>query len=897
MILSVARGTLGVRSFLGFPSELVYHGSAMWETLYGIMLAFPIVCWLFIPVYYRLHTNSVADVIQTLTMVIVSGAFIVQATVKAGGPAQVLTDNIEGGRLDFFKFTGDPTVRVDTASALIGQLFMSVSIYGCQQTFVQRYCSMSSEARVRRTLLSNVPAVAVLFSLSWVVGMTLYAVYKYCDPLMAGRISAPDEVLPFYVQDQFSFLPGMLGLFLGSLFNGALSFLVSNINSLATVTWEDFVSAAPPFKGISDKKQLTIIKIIAILYAILIMCLSLCVGMVGGVVEGSLLVTSATSGALLGVFLLAAMFPVANGKGAICGMIASHVITTWMAAGRLMYVNDKVEMLPLSVEKCPNETISVYHNALPVEVNQTMLITPLLQTINSTLHTPVDTQSTATFIMNLLDIKTSIRCQFNTRAMQLHVITWLFIRSCVLVRFAIAMRFGSNWVRQMAAATFLVRQTLNLAVTVYTPTVALHAVLGLPHWASAAALTVVAIVFNLLGGLAAAIRADVIQTLTMVIVSGAFIVQATVKAGGPAQVLTDNIEGGRLDFFKFTGDPTVRVDTASALIGQLFMSVSIYGCQQTFVQRYCSMSSEARVRRTLLSNVPAVAVLFSLSWVVGMTLYAVYKYCDPLMAGRISAPDEVLPFYVQDQFSFFPGMLGLFLGSLFNGALSFLVSNINSLATVTWEDFVSAAPPFKGISDKKQLTIIKIIAILYAFLIILNLYLRTFRLQKCPNETISVYHNALPVEVNQTMLITPLLQTINSTLHTPVDTQSTATFISETLMKMYSVSYMWYAVIGTLTCVFIGTVIGMITGTEEDAFDEKLLHPVIAKIARKLPGRDRKFTNDVNEKAKVEKDVSDKTEDTIIEDGKPDVLPVFTTSNSKIFENYERSSSPIRTRL
>ena len=116
----------------------------------------------------------------------------------------------------------DPTVRVDTLSALIGQLFMAVSIYGCQQTFVQRYCSMSSESRVKRTLLSNVPAVAILFSLSWVVGMGLYSVYRYCDPLKSGQIVAPDEVLPFYVQDQFSFLPGMLGLFLGSLFNGAL---------------------------------------------------------------------------------------------------------------------------------------------------------------------------------------------------------------------------------------------------------------------------------------------------------------------------------------------------------------------------------------------------------------------------------------------------------------------------------------------------------------------------------------------------------------------------------------------------------------------------------------------------------------------------------------------------
>lgn len=457
MILSVARGTLGVRSFLGFPSELVYYGSAMWETLYGMMLAFPLVCWIFIPVYYRLNTNSVyeylqmrfgsiwvrrmaaatfllrqtlnlavtvytptvalhavlalphwasaaaltvvaivfnllgglaaairADVIQTLTMVLVSGAFIIQSTVKAGGPEKVINDNIDGNRLEFFKFTMDPTVRVDTLSALIGQLFMSVSIYGCQQTFVQRYCSMSSESRVKRTLLSNVPAVAILFSLSWVVGMGLYSVYRYCDPLKSGQIVAPDEVLPFYVQDQFSFLPGMLGLFLGSLFNGALSFLVSNVNSLSTVTWEDFVSAAPAFKGISDRQQLTIIKIIGILYAIIIMSLSLCVGLVGGVVEGSLLVTSATSGALLGVFLLAAIFPMANGKGALWGMITSHVITTWMAAGRLMYVNDKVAMLPLSVEQCSNITQSVLTTkALPVEVNQTLAqFAPILQVLD-----------------------------------------------------------------------------------------------------------------------------------------------------------------------------------------------------------------------------------------------------------------------------------------------------------------------------------------------------------------------------------------------------------------------------------------------------------------------------------------------------------------------------------
>ncbi|RVE42526.1 hypothetical protein evm_012822 [Chilo suppressalis] len=332
-----------------------------------------------------------ADVIQTLTMVLVSMAFIIQATVKAGGPGKVIQDNIDGNRLQFFKFNWDPTVRVDTLSAIFGQMFMSVSIYGCQQTFVQRYCSMSSESRVRRTLLANVPAVGILFSLSWVVGMAIYSVYKNCDPLKAGSITAPDEVLAYYVQDQYAFLPGMLGLFLGSLFNGALSFLVSNVNSLATVTWEDFVSAAPSFKGTSDKQQLTVIKIIGIVYAVVIMCLSLAVGMTGGVVEGSLLVTSATSGALLGVFILAALCPAANGRSALAGMLAAHFLTVWMAAGRLLRVDTSVEMLPLSVAGCANETANVFHKPLPVSQNETLKqLAPILQALNTSRILPTE---------------------------------------------------------------------------------------------------------------------------------------------------------------------------------------------------------------------------------------------------------------------------------------------------------------------------------------------------------------------------------------------------------------------------------------------------------------------------------------------------------------------------
>lgn len=99
------------------------------------------------------------------------------------------------------------------------------------------------------------------------------------------------------------------------------------------------------------------------------------------------------------------------------------------------------------------------------------------------------------------------------------------------------------------------------------------------------------------GGLKAAILADVIQGVTMIIVSIIIIIQGCLKAGGIMNVYEISKERGRLEFFNWDMDPSIRVTTTSAIIGQLFMSITIFGCQQNFVQRYCSMKSEKQIRK------------------------------------------------------------------------------------------------------------------------------------------------------------------------------------------------------------------------------------------------------------------------------------------------------------
>lgn len=62
----------------------------------------------------------------------------------------------------------------------------------------------------------------------------------------------------------------------------------------------------------------------------------------------------------------------------------------------------------------------------------------------------------------------------------------------------IELRFKSRLVRCLASGTYIFRSILNLGVTVFTPTVALYTIIGIPIWMSLSAITIISIIFNLL---------------------------------------------------------------------------------------------------------------------------------------------------------------------------------------------------------------------------------------------------------------------------------------------------------------------------------------------------------------------------------------------------------------
>lgn len=117
------------------------------------------------------------------------------------------------------------------------------------------------------------------------------------------------------------------------------------------MTWEDFISHMPMFRKLADFKQLCAIKALGVTYAVICMGLAYIVSMFSGVIEISMFVNAATSGTLVGVFILAMVIPFANGKGASVGMITSHAVIIALTITSYLGKNMmKTEFLPTSIE-------------------------------------------------------------------------------------------------------------------------------------------------------------------------------------------------------------------------------------------------------------------------------------------------------------------------------------------------------------------------------------------------------------------------------------------------------------------------------------------------------------------------------------------------------------------
>ncbi|XP_041636529.1 sodium-coupled monocarboxylate transporter 1 [Cheilinus undulatus] len=319
--------------------------------LWGVLVATGAVCILYCALG-GLKAVIWTDVLQMVIMLAGFVAVIARGAVLQGGLTKIWKDAGEGGRLEAFDFDPNPLKRHTFWTIVVGGSIMWTSIYSINQSQVQRYISCKTLGHAKMSLYVNMVGLWVTVSLAVFSGLTMYSIYKNCDPLTNRDISTPDQLLPYLVMDMLAIFPGIPGLFVAAAYSGTLSTVSSSINALVAVTVEDFI--LPVCKTLTQRQTTVMNMGLSVFYGALCIGMAGVASLMGSILQAALSIFGMISGPLLGLYLSGMLFRTTNSIGGLVGMVIGLILTLWVGIGGQIYppTEDKTNPLPLSTAGC-----------------------------------------------------------------------------------------------------------------------------------------------------------------------------------------------------------------------------------------------------------------------------------------------------------------------------------------------------------------------------------------------------------------------------------------------------------------------------------------------------------------------------------------------------------------
>ncbi|XP_025735053.2 sodium-coupled monocarboxylate transporter 2 [Callorhinus ursinus] len=332
--------------------------------LWGSVFATGIVCTFYCTLG-GLKAVVWTDTFQMIVMIVGFLTVLIQGSAHAGGLYNVMEQSTNGSRLNIFDFDVDPLRRHTFWTISVGGTFTWLGIYGVNQSTIQRCISCKTEKHAKLALYFNLLGLWIILVCAVFSGLIMYSHFKDCDPWTSGIISAPDQLMPYFVMEIFSTMPGLPGLFVACAFSGTLSTVAASINALATVTFEDFVKSC--FPHLSDKLSTWISKGLCLLFGVLCTSMAVAASLMGGVVQAALSIHGMCGGPMLGLFSLGILFPFVNWKGALGGLLTGITLSFWVAIGAFVYPapDSKTWPLPLSTDHCVPSNVT---ESVPTEL-------------------------------------------------------------------------------------------------------------------------------------------------------------------------------------------------------------------------------------------------------------------------------------------------------------------------------------------------------------------------------------------------------------------------------------------------------------------------------------------------------------------------------------------------
>jgi len=238
-------------------------------------------------------------------------------------------------------------------------------------------------------------------------------------------------------------------------------------------------------------------------------------------------------------------------------------------------------------------------------------------------------------------------------------------------------RFGRSS-RTVMSVLFMISQSITAASILTATAIVITFVTGIDARVAICLMTVIVMVYTLLGGMNAVIWTDVLQGFILFIGAG-IILFCLMNAVSPMSgALTNLAENGKLNPLNTALDFSIAPTVWAGVFAMTLFHITVYGANQMMVQRALAAKSIGDAKKSYLLMGYAAFFIYFLFFFVGALLYVHFK------GEPFDQPNEIILRFANALA--IPGLMGILAAAVLSASMSSLSSAFNSLATVSITD-------------------------------------------------------------------------------------------------------------------------------------------------------------------------------------------------------------------
>lgn len=252
-------------------------------------------------------------------------------------------------------------------------------------------------------------------------------------------------------------------------------------------------------------------------------------------------------------------------------------------------------------------------------------------------------------------------------------------------------RFGPTS-RSVMSAIFLLTQTITTASILTATAVVITFATGIDVRLSIIGMTLIVLVYTMLGGMNAVIWTDVLQGVILFVGAGIVLWGLLGEVSPLSGALDTLATEGKLNPIVTDLDFSVAPTVWAGVFAMTLFHITVYGTNQMMVQRALAAKTLGDAKKSYLMMGYAAFFIYFLFFFIGALLFVHFQ------GKPFAQPNEIILVFAQSLA--IPGLMGILAAAVLSASMSSLSSAFNSLATISVTDFYQRF--FKTDADDKH---------------------------------------------------------------------------------------------------------------------------------------------------------------------------------------------------